>query len=97
MPFAVVVTFQIRPEHLETFMPLMLENARTSLREEVGCRQFDVATDPETPGEVFLYETYDDKAAFQIHLASTHFTRFDRAVAEMVAHKHVRTYREVIA
>lgn len=95
MPFAVVVTFQIKPEKLDAFLPLMQENARKSLVNEPGCRQFDIATDPGTPGEVFLYEVYDDAAAFQTHLASAHFKAFDGAVAEMVAHKHVRTYAEV--
>lgn len=95
VPFAVVVTFQIKPGHLEPFLVLMRANAQSSLTQEPGCRQFDVATDPDSPGEVFLYEVYDDAAAFQVHLDSDHFKRFDAAVVDMVAHKHVRTYGEV--
>jgi len=93
--FAVVVTLQINPNSLEAFMPLMAENATRSLTDEPGCRQFDVATDPERPGEVFLYELYDDAAAFDAHLASAHFKSFDAAVSEMVLEKTVTTYAEV--
>ncbi len=76
-------------------MPLMLANARTSLRDEDGCHQFDVATDPARTHEVFLYEIYTDRAAFEAHLASVHFKDFDAAVTGMIASKDLRTYSQV--
>lgn len=93
--FAVVVTFRIKPDRMEAFLPLMYANAATSLGVEPGCHQFDVCTDPDRPDEVFLYELYDDKAAFDAHLASPHFKAFDAAVAEMLAAKDVRTFEDV--
>ena len=45
----VVVEFIIDPERLAEFMPLMLNNARTSLAEEPGCHQFDVCASEEAP------------------------------------------------
>lgn len=95
MPYAVVVLFTIKPDALEDFIPLMRANAQTSLLEEVGCQQFDVATDPARPNEVFLYEVYSDRAAFEAHLASAHFKKFDLAVTDMIAAKDVRTYAQV--
>jgi (4S)-4-hydroxy-5-phosphonooxypentane-2,3-dione isomerase len=38
-------------------------------------------------------EVYDDRAAFDAHLAAAHFKRFDAAVAPMVASKAVRILR----
>ena len=96
MPYAVVVTFQIKPDRMAAFLPLMLANSHTSLLDEDGCHQFDVATDPVRPNEVFLYEIYEDRAAFEVHLASAHFQAFDAQVADMIAHKDVRTYAEVV-
>ncbi|MDW3183506.1 putative quinol monooxygenase [Roseobacter sp.] len=93
--FAVVVTFQIKPNHVADFLPLMTRNAATSLAEEPGCHQFDVATDPARPEEVFLYELYEDAAAFDAHLASEHFKSFDAAVTDMIAAKSVNTYVKV--
>lgn len=88
--YVVVVDFKIKPESLAEFMPLMLENARASRETEPGCRQFDVCVDPADKSRIFLYELYDDRAAFDAHLATAHFKRFDAAVAPMVAAKAVR-------
>ena len=95
--FVVTVEFEIKPEAVAAFMPLMLDNAAASLTEEPGCQRFDVCAAPDDAGKVFLYEIYDDKAAFDTHLASTHFKAFDTAVADMVAGKSVATYALVQA
>ena len=88
--YVVVVDFRIKPERLAQFVPLMLENARLSRETEPGCRVFDVCADPKEKTSIFLYEVYDDRAAFDAHLASAHFKRFDAAVGEMLASKAVR-------
>ena len=90
--YVITVEFTIHPEHLVTFMPLMLENARISRETEAGCRRFDVCRDPAQPERVFLYELYDDRAAFDAHLAAAHFKAFAGAVKPMVAAKAVRAY-----
>jgi quinol monooxygenase YgiN len=74
---------------------MVLENARRSLEEEHGCRQFDVCTEPQRPGIYFLYELYDDRAAFDVHLASEHFRVFDAATKDMLAGKTVNTWRRI--
>lgn len=76
-------------------MPLMLANARVSLRDEPGCHQFDVLRNTGAPETVFLYELYANRAAFNAHLASTHFQSFDTAVAPMIASKDVQTWDTV--
>lgn len=93
--FAVVVTFTLKSGEAERFGKLMRANARTSLAKEPGCTRFDVATDPERPNEVFLYELYTNAAAFDAHLGSAHFREFDAASAGMVSAKSVATYSEV--
>lgn len=89
--FAVCVTFTLRPGRAGTFRPLAEAQARASLAEP-GCRVFDVWTDPERPDELFLYEIYDSAAAFQAHLGTSHFKRFDAETAEMVTDKRVVTW-----
>lgn len=90
-PFALVVTFRLRPGALSAFLPMVLENARTSVAEEPGCRRFDVCL-PESGDEVLLYEVYDDAAAFDAHLATPHFLSFDAATRDMVAAKDARRF-----
>ena len=45
-----------------------------------------------SPGDadrIVLYEIYDDRAAFEAHLKTTHFARFNEASAALVADKKV--------
>ena len=93
--FAVAVTFQIAPSQLDQFLPLMLANAKASVTDEPGCHQFDVAQNPDTPATIFLYEVYDDEAAFKAHLGTSHFKSFDSATSAMIAEKVVNTYTVV--
>ena len=88
--YVIIVDFEIDPEQLDAFLPLMCENAAASARDEPGCRQFDVCHDPDHPGHVFLYEVYDDRAAFDAHLSMPHFKSFDAATAGMIRSKKVR-------
>ena len=92
---AVTVTFTLTPGAKDRFLPLMLENARTSMSVEPGCRQFDICSDETEPDTVFLYEIYDSRAAFELHLASSHFLSFDRSVEAMVKNKIVKCFAEV--
>ena len=88
--YAVTVTFRLRHGTAEAFQPLIRENARAALSEEPGCRRFDVCQPVGGDGhEVFLYELYDDRAAFDAHLASAHYKAFDAATREMIAEKRV--------
>ena len=92
MAYVVAVTFEIVPGQMNAFLPLMRDNAAASVREEPGCRQFDVCSDSNQPDAVFLYEVYDNRAAFDAHLQSPHFRSFDAATASMIAHKVITTF-----
>ena len=94
--FAVCVRMRIRPECHEAFLPLIARNAAESRAVEPGCAQFDIWTDPNRPGEIFLYELYSDEAAFAAHLQSPHFRQFDEATEDMLSEKSVSTYRTAI-
>ena len=94
---AVCVTFAIKPGRMEDFMVAMKKQARDSLEKEVACRHFDICGDGEATDEVFLYELYDDRGAFQVHLESDHFQSFDAKVADMVAGKEVKIFDQVIS
>lgn len=92
MSFAVCVTLQVDPSKWDEFLPLLKTNASSALRDEPGCQQFDVLSDPDRPHELFLYEKYDDLAAFEAHLASDHYKTFDSSITRMVRSRKVRTY-----
>lgn len=91
--YAVTVNFRIHDARIDEFMPLMVQNARTSVKVEPGCLHFDVCHDDEG---VFLYELYENRAAFEAHMASEHFKSFSDATADMVADKQVRLFSNVV-
>ena len=74
--YVVSVEFVVQPEHAAAFRREVIANARVSRDTEPGCRQFDVCAMPDDPATIFLYEVYADRAAFDAHLATSHFRSF---------------------
>jgi quinol monooxygenase YgiN len=89
--FCVTVHFTLKSAHAAEFADAVLDNAGRSLADEPGCRVFDVVQDA-SGLQFFLYELYDDEAAFQAHLRMPHFRTFDAQVAPWVADKQVRSW-----
>lgn len=87
--FVIIVDFQLNPGARAAFRPLMDANARASVREEPGCRRFDVVEMESEPDRILLYEIYDDAAAFDAHCRAPHFLAFDAQSAPLVKHKQV--------
>ena len=83
----ITVDFTIKPGCMSAFRQLMDANAIASCRDEPGCRRFDVLVPADDADRIFLYEIYDDRAAFEAHLKSPHFIRFDRDSADLVLDK----------
>jgi (4S)-4-hydroxy-5-phosphonooxypentane-2,3-dione isomerase len=90
--FVVTVEFEISPNNVDAFALEMHANAAQSLRDEPGCKQFDVCVDPVNANVFFLYEIYTSREAFDEHLRSTHFLAFNAKVTPWVTSKQVRTY-----
>jgi quinol monooxygenase YgiN len=90
--YVVTVQFDIAPAHIDAFTAEILQNARSSRALEPGCRQFDLCIAPDDPARIFLYERYDDRAAFDAHVATGHYKRFDATVSGWVVDKQVRIF-----
>ena len=88
--YVVAVEFELQQSYVAEFISLIRENSETSRRVEPGCQQFDVCIDPTNSAFVFLYELYNDRAAFEAHLATDHFRHFDRVSAAMIRNKKIK-------
>lgn len=91
--FVVTVHFEVKKEAIEAFRAAVLQQANTSLTTEEGCRRFDVCFDDARPGRAFLYELYDDRAAFERHRQTGHFARFGEVTAPMVVERSIETWQ----
>lgn len=87
--YVVTVEFEVRPVDIDRFLQLVTANANASVETETGCRKFDVVRPKEGAGKVFLYEIYDNQAAFDAHKRTVHFASFDRDSAPLVLNKTV--------
>ena len=89
--YVVTVLFEMKLEHAAGFRAAIMRNAAASLHEEPGCHRFDVCFS-EDGARCFLYELYDDRAAFDAHTQTAHFKEFDRTTTEMIVNKKLETY-----
>jgi quinol monooxygenase YgiN len=78
--FAVVATYEIASDKIDTFLPFLLAHRDRCLRDEPGTLRFDVLR-PEK--NLMLYEVYADEAAFQAHRNGASVARF-RAETEAI-------------
>lgn len=92
--YIVAVQFELHPEHSDAFKDAVLVNAAASEQTEPGCHQFDVCFNADGT-QCFLYEVYDDEAAFGAHRASEHFKIFAGKTQEMVINKRLEIYERL--
>ena len=91
MSFVLVVNIRIKPEHVDRWIKMALENAREA-RKEPGCRQFDVLVDPKDRAKVLLYEIYDDEKALEAHQATPHFKKYLAEAVPLLAHRERQVF-----
>ena len=91
---AIIVDIRVKPGAIAEFARLISENAAASLEREPGCEKFDILV-PEggVGGQFLLYEIYANAAAFEAHLGSDHYKRFDAATSSIVTEKVVTRLR----
>ena len=96
--FVITAEFRLKPDMLNAFMPLMLIQAEKSLSNAPGCLVFDVCIEHDDSEDVvFLYEAYQDEAAFALHMEAPHYLAFSETTSELVAAKSVRRFDRVFS
>ena len=84
MSLVLQVNIRIKPENVDAFMKMLLENAKAA-RAEPGCQQFEVLVDPADKTKVMLFEVYDDQKAFDMHQAGAAFKKYLAEAVPLVA------------
>ena len=83
------VHVRVRPEDLPAFLAETRRNAAASL-EEPGVRRFDVLQDEADDTHVVLNEVYIDQAAADAHKQTSHYARWQEAVAGILSEPRTR-------
>ena len=82
--FVVIAEFQVKPGEMPAFLEAARDDARHSVAEEPGCRQFDVICPEGSQDTVVFYEVYDSRAAFDAHLETPHLKRFQQTFRSLI-------------
>lgn len=91
----VLVFIRVKPEMVEAFREITLDNARHSLREP-GFLRFDVIQGEDDPARFVLFEAYRDEQVPRRHKETDHYNRWREAVAGMMAEpRYSLKYRNV--
>src|SRR5262245_18354265 len=82
--YVVCVSIQVKPEHVEEFIPATLDNARNT-RQEPGNVRFDVIKAEDDPRRFFLDEVYYTKEDFAAHQQTAHYATWRDTVQDWMA------------
>ena len=80
----VLVHVHVKPESVEAFQRISLENARASVQEP-GIARFDVIQQNDDPTRFVLVEAYRSADAPAKHKETAHYAKWRDAVADMMA------------
>ena len=86
----VTVTFVTREEYKDEFRHAVMQQADKSLTRESGCHCFEVSRESSSSNRFFLYELYENKAAFDLHLQSDHYHDFDARAKDWMVSKEAQ-------
>ena len=95
MAYCLAVRWTIKDGELETVLTALRRLVEAS-RQEPGCLMYQAHRDPGNPNVVFLYEQYDDEAAYAAHGASDHFKQYALEQAIPVLANRERAFYETI-
>lgn len=87
-PFVVFAGFHVKPGCMEAFLAAAQDDAKHSVADEPGCRQFDVVKIDDEDDTVVFYEVYDSRTAFDAHLETPHLARFREAFPPLIIAEH---------
>jgi len=80
----VIAEFPVKPGNLPTFLNAAQDDAKHSVADEPGCRQFDVVCPEGSDDTVVFYEVYDSRLEFDAHLETPHLARFREAFPPLI-------------
>ena len=83
------VDLDVVPSQIQPFLAAIKENGAATVK-EAGCRQFDILALATDPNHIFLYEVYENEAAYLAHRSSEHFKKYAATTKDMIARRDAR-------
>ncbi|MGI6458421.1 MAG: putative quinol monooxygenase [bacterium] len=93
----VTVKFEIVEKYAEDFKQAVLKHSRNSLKNEEGCKRFEVSQSPEDPKVFFLYEVYVSEEDFARHRQTDYYKEFFATAGPMVHSRDLSEWNLITA
>jgi (4S)-4-hydroxy-5-phosphonooxypentane-2,3-dione isomerase len=94
-PFYInAVDIDVVPGQIDAYLAALKENGAAAVHEP-GCHEFNITVSPKDPNHVFIFEVYDNTAAFEAHRATDHFKKYAATTKDMVAKRDARMFSSV--
>jgi quinol monooxygenase YgiN len=94
-PFYInAVDIDVVPGQIDAYLAALKENGAAAVHEP-GCHEFNITVSPKDPNHVFIFEVYDNAAAFEAHRATDHFKKYTATTKDMVAKRDARALASV--
>lgn len=84
MPTTTVLTYAIKPEHIQDFIAACIANHEASIQEP-GNLRFDFLQSSDDPTRFMLYETYQTEEAAKAHKETSHYKKWKEQTANWLA------------
>ncbi len=83
--FIIHAPLLVSPDRVEDFIDALRLDAIGSIHEEPGCLRFDIYQNRENLAELYLYEVYVNKDAFDYHTRTPHIQQWVETVKDWYA------------
>jgi autoinducer 2-degrading protein len=90
MMFAIFVTIEVKPEHVNEFTEATLIEARGTVAGEPGVFQFHMMIGEDRPNVFYFFEVFKDVEAWKTHQETENFKVWRAKVDHMYAKSAVR-------
>lgn len=87
--FVLHINIKIKPEYIEEFKQLCIENATNSVKEP-GIKRFDVLQNFDDPTQFVLVEAYTDESAVAHHKQTAHYDKWRNQAERMLVGERTR-------
>lgn len=83
--YCLLVRIRVKDGYVDRFREAMLGDAVGSVEKEPGCLRFDIIRAEDSQSTLYLYEVYRDKASYNRHQTTPHFTKWKNTTADWLA------------
>ena len=83
-PYVRVAKITVDSNQLISYMDYLKEGVEASIKKEPGVLKMYAVAEKNHPHKITIIETYASKAAYELHIQTTHFQRYKQGTLRMV-------------